>query len=310
VWTKTYFDGSFVHGRDVLLLGDGYLLLAEGWDHGSQYCSMFLIRTDAAGNKLWQRETSTSGGNTYVSECHSTSDGGFVVVGSFYDNSVYRSALLVSKLNIAGDPQWTYRSSGSINTVGNSIAQLDDGSYIVSGYRNSGANDDENAYLVKLNSTGNMEWFRDIGGAGHEGFNSLRVLPDGGFISVGTTTSFGAEKQDVYLVRTDSTGAVRWQGLYGDEYYNSGSCLVVVSGGAYVITGNTGNSDNNDIFLLKIDASGETIWSRTFATSGHAGGRRVQATADGGYIIVGTGPAQAGGSDFYVIKTDAQGLVH
>ena len=57
-----------------------------------------------------------------------------------------------------------------------------------------------------------------------------------------------------------------------------------------------------------VQAQVDTLWTKTFGGSNTDGAFSVQQTADGGYIIVGyTESIGAGGSDIWLIKTDASG---
>ena len=52
----------------------------------------------------------------------------------------------------------------------------------------------------------------------------------------------------------------------------------------------------------------EVEWARTFGWAGQFdAGRSVQQTKDGGYIVAGYTSSGAGGSDVYLVKTDANG---
>ncbi|MEO6302417.1 MAG: T9SS type A sorting domain-containing protein, partial [Bacteroidia bacterium] len=51
-------------------------------------------------------------------------------------------------------------------------------------------------YYYKINASGGSE---------DESVNSIEGLPDGGYISVGSTLSFGSIGEDVYFIRHDST---------------------------------------------------------------------------------------------------------
>ena len=107
---------------------------------------------------------------------------------------------------------------------------------------------------------------------------------------------------------------VYWEKSYGGSLGDRGESVQQTSDGGYIIAGLTnlvGAGYEPDIFLLKTDADGNELWSRTFGGSewdGSGYGTGVQQTTDGGYIIgSSTGSFGAGGSDFYLIKTDADG---
>jgi hypothetical protein len=67
---------------------------------------------------------------------------------------------------------------------------------------------------------------------------------------------------------------------------------------------------NWDIFLIKTDANGNLQWAKTYGGANIEAGYSVQQTSDGGYIVAGeTSSFGAGGSDFFLIKTDANGNI-
>jgi len=62
------------------------------------------------------------------------------------------------------------------------------------------------------------------------------------------------------------------------------------------------------VSISVVQAQVDTLWTKTFGGSNTDGAFSVQQTADGGYIIVGyTESIGAGGSDIWLIKTDASG---
>ena len=130
-------------------------------------------------------------------------------------------------------------------------------------------------------------WSRTYGGNnGEEGYD-VQPTEDGGYIMVGTTTSYGAGSWDLWLLKTDAAGDTLWTRTYGREQSDVGYGVKPTGDGGYIVIGYTQLSDNRDIWLLKTDALGDTLWSRTFGGSGSDYGKEVYPCNDGGYVIFG-----------------------
>ena len=69
------------------------------------------------------------------------------------------------------------------------------------------------------------------------------------------------------------------------------------------------NRLNSDIWLIKTNAYGYEQWNRTYGGSNFDLGNQVQQTQDGGYIILGTIQLGSDSGDFWLIKTDSEGIV-
>src|SRR6185369_6014407 len=69
--------------------------------------------------------------------------------------------------------------------------------------------------LLFLTTNAQTTFNEAIGGIATDQAIFARETTDGGYIVVGWTTSFGAGGWDIYLVKTNSTGAVLWTKTYG-----------------------------------------------------------------------------------------------
>jgi hypothetical protein len=92
----------------------------------------------------------------------------------------------------------------------------------------------------------------------------------------------------------------------------TGAYVIQAADGNFVVAGNTSqfSAGSSDVFLLKINSSGDTLWSMLYGGTGDDRGIMVRQTSDGGYIIAArTNSFGAGINDYYLIKTDAAGLL-
>jgi hypothetical protein len=160
-------------------------------------------------------------------------------------------------------------------------------------------------------------FIRIYGGRGTEIGKDMKVLPDGGFVLMGTTTSF-SESQDIYIVRTDPIGNPLWQKNY--DYNNagldeSGESMEVDADGNIVVCGwveMDSETGNRDVLVLKTDGEGNLLQSRTFGDlegviQDESGSHIVHTQGDGGYFVTATHyESSTPNSWFYLIRLDGE----
>ncbi len=207
LWTKTLGSSSNDIGRYIQQTTDGgYIIVGSTGSFGAGDYDVYLIKTDSIGNPLWSK---TYGGvdeerGNYVQQ---TTDGGYCIVGythSFGTGMSYDLYLI--KTNSNGNLLWSRAFGGLSYDTGYFGQQTTDGGYIVVGNSLSFVSPYSDVYFIKTDSNGNLIWNKTYGGPLRDEASSAQQTSDGGYIIGGLTLNFGANIEDIYLIKTDANG--------------------------------------------------------------------------------------------------------
>jgi hypothetical protein len=307
-FARTYGGANEDWAYSVRQTSDGgYIVAGYTRSFGAGGRDIFLIKTDANGNVQWAKTYGGTGWD-WAYSVQQTSDGGYIVAGETTSFGAGWDDIFLIKTDANGNVQWVKTYGGTSFDWANFVRQTSDGGYIVAGYTTSfGA---ENFFLIKTDANGNIIWAKAYGGTSGEEAYSVQQTSDGGYIVAGETGSFGAGEHDIFLIKTDANGNVQWAKTYGGTYDDLAYYVQQTSDGGYIVVGETFSFGvgYEDIFLIKTDANGNVQWAKTYGGANSEKGYTVQQTSDGGYIVAGeTTSFGAGGWDFFLIKTDANG---
>ncbi len=208
---------------------------------------------------------------------------------------------------------WNVAVGGFGNDVARCVQQTSDGGYIVAGWTTSFGQGNADAWLVKVNASGSMEWNRTIGGVGKDEAYSVQATSDGGYVIAGCTESSGAGLSDSWLIKTNGSGVVNWDRQFGGVYNDYAFSVQQTNDGGYVVAGYTESfgAGSSDYWLVKTDQLGIPLWNQTYGGAGLDQAFSVVQASDGnGYVIAGqTNSLGAGGSDFWLVRTDSLGIL-
>ena len=233
-WNQVFSSLSLDTAFSVQQTNDGGYILVGGYTYAPGPPDVWVIKTDSAGNQLWDKKI--GGGNAEYGHCiRQTTDTGYIITGYTDSFGAGQEDVYLLKLDNAGNTVWSKTFGGNNDDRGNSVRQTTDGGYIVAGYTKSFGAGQADVYLLKTDASGNLIWSQTFGGASDDEGNSVRQTPDSGYIICGTTQTFGGGGVDIYLIKIDSTAAKQWDTTYGGPGNDDGQCVDTTTDGNYIL---------------------------------------------------------------------------
>jgi len=297
----------------------------------------------------------TIGGFDYddLTSMEATKDGGFILGGI---SSSGRGAdkterkkggadYWIVKLGKNGKTQWDKTIGGGSDDYLQYVKPTTDGGYILGGNSYSKTSGDKSEdrhgssmdfWVVKLDSAGNKEWDKTMGGIGTDEVHGLVQAKDGGYLVGGWSGSgIGFEKTqpnlgcwDYWVVKLDATGHILWDKTIGGTGCDDLGAIDATSDGGFILCGysesgisfdKTGtNRGSFDYWAVKLDSAGNILWDKTYGGSSDDRCVSTRQTADKGFLFSGYSYSGAsfektepsfGEYDYWFIKTDSVGNI-
>ena len=340
IYVTGYFEGTVAFG-DTSLTSGGFR-------------DVFLVKYDSAGNEIWARR----GGGTGYDESYGIamdSTGNVYVTGyiegtaSFGANSVTSAGaqdIFLVKYNSAGTPEWARRGGSSALDIGFAVA-ANDGVYITGTFQNTATFQDtsltsmgsEDIFIVKYNSSGDLQWARDGGSGGDDrGLGIATNTSDQVYLTgyVQNDATFGSilltvgplSFDNVFLIKYDASGLPVWGWVGGASGMDIGNAVATDLAGNIYVTGSFANTvtlgdstwtanGSNDVFVLKFHPEDSLIWARRGGSSYTDYPSHIATDVMGNAYVLGNyttttifgtvSLTSTGGTDYYVVKYNAQG---
>lgn len=285
-WQKALGGTGEEHGHSICLAPDGGFIVAvqarsaDGditGQHGD--IDAWIVKLSASGGIEWQKALGGSHQDT-VYGIRPTSDGGYIMVGDTWSsdgdvvaNDDGMGNVWVVKLSATGNIEWQKTYGGSDGDWGRSIEQTADGGYIFAAGTRSNDGDvtgyqgNEDFWVVKISSSGVLQWQKTLGGTSYEGINCVRQTATGGYIVSGYTQSNDGDvtgqhgDSDAWVVKLSATGALVWQRALGGTSVEDARMIQPTADGGYIMAGNTYSEDGDvsqnqgyeDAWVVKFD---------------------------------------------------------
>jgi len=273
---------------DMIMTSDDNLVMA-GWieDTTTGDWQGNLIKTDTAGNIIWER-TYTGIYNSAITSLIELDNGNLALTGrtEYALGSGKVWFLLVDSVGNLINTQSYFAGTPSITNyfqVANTLDFTIDNGYIIGGH--SGTDPLLiRGLILKISINGQIEWYKMLSanpdGSGNiwkSKITTVRQLPDSTFICSGSLRTGGFQPYNMILIKFDFYGNELWRRSFnsvnGHDSY--GYDLDLASDGGFILTGRAEDSTDADVYLVKTNCLGFTnapqanftaIWNGSNAT--------------------------------------------
>lgn len=222
IWSKYYGGSANDYGCAIKQCSDGgYIMLGQTYSYGVGSGDAYLVKTDAAGDTLW---TKTFGGSQNDEGVSLTvnSDNGFTFLVRDSSGAGKDIDVRIIRTSGTGNVMWNKVYGGTQKDTPKMVQKTSDGGYILAAISRSYGWINPDMYILKCNSSGDTTWTRHYGGANHEHCYAVREQPDGSYIAVGKSASYGPDI-DAILLKINSNGTMT-VGIH--EYANNSPIII------------------------------------------------------------------------------------
>jgi len=351
-YVKQTTDGGYIVGGQAISTdGD---VSGNHNNNPIQYTNpdYWIVKLTSTGNIQWQK---CIGG--FYGDClktiDQTLDGGYIVAG--YTNSNGGDGDVVGpnrgwydwwivKISATGNIQWSKRLGGENDDKVFSIQPTTDGGYISAGYTSWPGGGDvsgfhapitptsitSDAWIVKLNNSGIVQWQKCLGGTNSESAYSIQQTSDGGYIYVGQTNSNDGDVSgnhggtDIWIVKTNNSGNIQWQKCIGGTGNEIANVVQQTADNGHIIVGQSNSTDGNasgnhgeyDAWIVKLNSTGTIQWQKMLGGSGYDFAYSIKQIRGNSYIIAGETNStdgdiigNHGGYDAWIVELNSTGSI-
>lgn len=264
-WSRHYGGNGDDEANSIQETFDGGLMICGTTHSFGNGSDIYLVRADSIGDTLWTRRYGGPAGES-GNVVRSLSDSGFVIIGSTGSYGLGYSSVYVVRIDKTGDTVWTKTFGGSRADLGYDIVATSDNGFIIAGVTVPDGENYYDAYLVKIDSLGNLDWEQTYGGPLEDKAYSVIQTQEGGYLFTGTSEVSGGRKTDIFIVKVDPIGAVEWSRTYGSSESDYSRSVLLTNQDDFLISGYSFTSfAGSDVYLLKIRGDGATAVDDRFS---------------------------------------------
>ncbi len=268
LWFKTYGGIEDDGANSIEICADsGFIICGSTCSYSNVFSAVYLIKTNSNGNTIWTRTYEEKDYNNAACII-TTHDGGFLLAGITEMGGPTGADGLVIRTNSNGDTLWMKIYGGLSYDIFSSVCEDNNGNFLLCGTTYNLTSGSYDAYILKINSSGQEVWNKIYGGVSVDNASSIKYTNDHAFIIAGSTESYGVGGKDVLLLKIDQNGDTLWSKTFGGISDDVAGCVQQTNDNGFIMAGYTKSFGNNsDVYIIKTDANGHVAGIDDYSSS-------------------------------------------
>lgn len=284
-WEQNYGGSDFDFGDYAEQTADGGYIIcgnsaSSDGDVGGNYGlrDMWVVKTNASGSIEWEQNYGGSNYD-YPDAVVELPTGSFIVAGrtNSTDNdvsSVYGGYdAWVIKISSTGSLLWEKNFGGTKGEITNALELTSDNKILLAGRTYSSDNDlttnygNADLWVVKMDTSGNVDWSKNYGGSGFDEAHTIKEAPDGDYIVAGSSQSTDVDASanygsyDYWAIKINTSGTLLWEQNFGGSQWDIAYSVIPTADDNYMLAGRSESTDNDignnygdfDYWLVELD---------------------------------------------------------
>ena len=243
---------------------------------------ILTVKYNSTGGVVWQKEFDTGGTYSRVSGATTDSSDNFYMCGY---NSRDGVDIELIKVNSSGTNQWTRELGDADFDFGYNVAVDSSGNVYISGYKED-SDSNRDALIAKYNSSGTLQWQRELGGSGDDRGFAIGVDSAGNAYLVGQDESTGTGSAG-FIAKYNSSGTLQWQRRLDSSSNEIFRAVAFDADDNVYAAGKTSQSGTDSWLIVKYNSSGTLQWQRELSCGGSAQAYAIAGIKGDSIYIVG-----------------------
>ncbi len=263
LWEESWSLLDQTMASDMAIDNTNNLYIAANTKDSNNNETVCILRYNSNGVRQWNV---TWGDSFYVNYATgiAVDNLGDVYVEGYTEYTVDESEIFLLKYNSNGVMQWneTWNKPG-VDLGGDLFIDNATNIYITGSTQPSGTLDDPDLFILKYNSSAEIQWYNAWGFSREDGGIDITMDNSNNLYVAGFSSKPGTkEEYDICLVKFNSLGVLQWNTTWGGKSGEICNGIALDSLDDIYIIGSTESygSGSVDLVLLKYNSTGDLLW--------------------------------------------------